>query len=81
MFGHESGASRLALAALCRLLADRSVRWLDAQMHTPHLATLGAQQIARREYLAILRRPLPSDPLPIGSWHGRLAGFRPADLA
>lgn len=81
MFSLRSGASKVALAALCRLLHNHGIGWLDAQMHTPHLATLGAQQIARREYLAILRRPLPSDPLPIGSWHGRLAGLRPADLA
>ncbi len=81
MFSLRSGASKVALAALCRLLHDHGIGWLDAQMHTPHLATLGAQQIARCEYLAILRRPLPTDTLPIGSWHGRLAGLRPADLA
>lgn len=60
MFSRQSGASRLALAALCRLLAERGVRWLDAQMHTPHLAALGARQIRRSEYLSCLADREPS---------------------
>ncbi len=81
MFSHRSGASKLALAALCRLLHDHGTGWLDAQMHTPHLATLGARQLARRDYLAILRQPDPSGALPPDNWQGLLRGLRPADLA
>ncbi len=54
MFSRESGASKLALAVLCRLLDERGVRWLDTQMHTPHLASLGARQMRRNDYLALL---------------------------
>lgn len=67
MFSHRSGGSKIALAALCRLLAEHQVRWLDAQFHTPHLASLGALQIPRAHYLQALHTP-PTTHLPSGSW-------------
>lgn len=79
MFGHESGASRLALAALCRLLADRSVRWLDAQMPAPHLASLGAQQMRRDVYLTHLAKPAPAPPS-CGEWTSRCPRWSAVDF-
>ena len=35
---------------------------IDCQVHTPHLASLGAREISRTEYLAGLKTLL--DPLP-----------------
>lgn len=67
MYGSESGASTLALAALCRLLGQHGVTWLDAQMHTPHLARLGARMISRVEYQHRLAAD-PSPSLPAASW-------------
>lgn len=54
MFSHKSGASTIALAALCRLLSEHGTHWLDAQMPTAHLITLGVRKIPRRDYLQLL---------------------------
>lgn len=67
MFSLESGASSLALAALCRFLAQEGVRWLDAQMTTPHLRSLGVQCVRRTDYLAMLS-PAPSKAVPSLDW-------------
>ena len=80
MFSRESGGSRIALAALCRLLAAHGVRWLDAQMPTPHLASMGARSIPRREYLALLGQPASAG-LAATGWQDALNGLRCADLA
>lgn len=80
MFSHRSGGSKIALAALCRLLAEHQARWLDAQFHTPHLASLGALQIPRARYLEILQSPASSG-LGIGSWQHLYHDLRVSDLA
>ena len=65
MFQRESDASKVALVALVDLLiADGAAgRLLDVQWATDHLATLGAVELPRREYLrrldAALAVPLP----------------------
>ncbi len=56
-FYRRAGASKAALLALVRLL-DRAdgPRLLDVQWSTPHLASLGAVEIARADYHARLDR-------------------------
>ena len=54
MFSLCSQASSLALFALSRTLADWGWRWIDAQLHNPHLALLGGQAMARTDYLRLL---------------------------
>jgi leucyl/phenylalanyl-tRNA--protein transferase len=56
MFYHEPWASKLALLHLLDHLADRGLDWIDIQVMTPHMERLGARNIARREFLALLRR-------------------------
>ena len=80
MFSHASGGSKVALAALCRLLAEHGVRWLDAQMHTPHLASLGARQMPRHDYLRVLAEP-DAGQLPQANWSQLLTGIRACDVA
>jgi leucyl/phenylalanyl-tRNA---protein transferase len=69
MFHRRSDASKAALAGLVWLLADARVdrcgeRFVDVQWLTPHLAHLGASEVSRRRYLAMLDRavqlPLPA---------------------
>ncbi|MCX7555245.1 leucyl/phenylalanyl-tRNA--protein transferase [Xanthomonadaceae bacterium JHOS43] len=79
MFSAESGGSKVALAALCRLLHAHGVPWLDAQMHTPHLATLGARSMSRGDYLRALSRPRPAQ-LPTGPWTHLLTDTRAHDF-
>jgi leucyl/phenylalanyl-tRNA--protein transferase len=61
MFHRAPDASKVALLGLAERLAPDAL--LDVQWLTPHLASLGAVEIARAEYLArlgpALRRPLP----------------------
>jgi len=67
MFHHETDASKAALVHLVELLradgCDGAGRLLDVQWVTPHLASLGAVEVTRDRYLALLadalRLPLP----------------------
>ena len=54
MYSAVSGASKIALAGLCRVLADRGFAIIDCQMTSAHLQTLGATLIPRRRFIAIL---------------------------
>lgn len=63
MFHHARDASKVALVHLVDMLRCDDGALLDVQWVTPHLATLGAVEISRREYLDRLRRAL-SRPLP-----------------
>jgi leucyl/phenylalanyl-tRNA--protein transferase len=62
-------ASKVALAALAELLrrAGAEGRLLDVQWQTPHLASLGAVELPREEYLQRLALALP---LPAPDWSG-----------
>jgi leucyl/phenylalanyl-tRNA--protein transferase len=70
MFSHRTDASKIALAHLCAFLADREVEMIDCQMHTSHLASLGAEPIPRADFLAALQG-LTADPslgCGVGRW-------------
>src|SRR5262245_37299787 len=56
MFHRESWASKLALLHLVEHLRSHGLDWLDIQVMTPHMLHLGAREISRREFLALLRR-------------------------
>ena len=51
MFSVATDASKVALVRLVELLRDNGATLLDVQWVTPHLATLGAVEIPRTEYL------------------------------
>jgi leucyl/phenylalanyl-tRNA--protein transferase len=63
MFHHARDASKVALVALVDALRGNDAGMLDVQWSTPHLATLGAIEIPRSEYLVRLLRALKA-PLP-----------------
>ena len=63
MFHAERDASKVALVHLVDLLRGNADALLDVQWVTPHLATLGAVDIPRSEYLHRLQRALQL-PLP-----------------
>ena len=67
MFHHESDASKVALVALVEMLRSSAFALLDVQWCTPHLASLGAIEISRRHYLALLRPALEQAPTAL-SW-------------
>jgi leucyl/phenylalanyl-tRNA---protein transferase len=51
MFAREADASKMALAFLVRQLARWGFSMIDCQMSTAHLASLGAREIPRRDFL------------------------------
>ena len=67
MFGTVSGASKVALLALCQTLAFWRWPLLDAQVQSDHLETLGAQSISRQDFLGDVA-DLVNQPGCIGSW-------------
>lgn len=51
MFSHATDASKVALATLVRQLQAWAFQLIDCQLPTPHLFSLGAEEIRRREFL------------------------------
>jgi leucyl/phenylalanyl-tRNA--protein transferase len=58
MFHHARDASKIAVAELVAHLRARGFALLDVQLLTPHLASLGAVDVSRRDYLARLATAL-----------------------
>jgi len=56
MFSRENDASKIAFVTLVERLKMRGVELIDCQLHTTHLASLGARDIARTEFIEILDR-------------------------
>ena len=54
MFSTTRDASKVSLVSLVGRMKIRGFTLLDTQFLTPHIATLGASEIPRREYLLIL---------------------------
>ena len=51
MFAHATDASKIALAALVCLCRREGVRLIDCQQNTGHLASLGAREMERSQFL------------------------------
>jgi leucyl/phenylalanyl-tRNA---protein transferase len=68
MFHLKRDASKIALFYLCNYLVNNDYILIDAQQSTPHLASLGATTLARRSFLALLKKAvtLPSE---YAKWH------------
>jgi leucyl/phenylalanyl-tRNA--protein transferase len=54
MFHREPDASKLALLFLIEHLRSRGATWLDCQVMTPHMVAIGAREITRARFLAML---------------------------
>jgi leucyl/phenylalanyl-tRNA--protein transferase len=63
MFARASDASKIALAALVRLLLREKVRVIDCQQNTRHLASLGARESGRADFLAHVRTAVDAAPI------------------
>ena len=61
MFSRRTDASKIALAYLCARLRKDGFVLLDTQFLTAHLASLGAIEISRRRYHALLAVALEVD--------------------
>jgi leucyl/phenylalanyl-tRNA--protein transferase len=56
MFARQTDASKIALAALVAFARSHGLAWIDCQQNTKHLASLGAQEMPRAEFLKLVRR-------------------------
>ena len=77
MFSRRTDASKIAIAHLVRFLGEQGFGLIDCQMSTPHLASLGAREIPRSDFIARLSeltaRPAAQSRWPTdgaaGAWH------------
>ncbi|MEH6408853.1 MAG: leucyl/phenylalanyl-tRNA--protein transferase [Leeuwenhoekiella sp.] len=55
MFAEVSNASKVALISLSRKLEQENYKFIDCQVYTDHLSSMGALEIPRTEFLDLLR--------------------------
>ncbi|MEP2058290.1 MAG: leucyl/phenylalanyl-tRNA--protein transferase [Maribacter litoralis] len=55
MFSLTSNASKFAFIKLAEELGQKGYKVIDCQLHTNHLASMGAKEIPRKEFMAILK--------------------------
>ncbi len=55
MFSTKSDASKVALVALCEYCKEKNYKFIDCQVPTNHLKSMGAVEISRENFLQILR--------------------------
>ncbi|HSH69304.1 MAG TPA: leucyl/phenylalanyl-tRNA--protein transferase [Deferrisomatales bacterium] len=68
MFSRATDASKVAIVHLARQLQRWEFPLLDCQVHNPHLETLGAERIPRKQFLAALDAHCTRPPVP-APWH------------
>jgi leucyl/phenylalanyl-tRNA--protein transferase len=54
MFTRVSNASKFGFVKLIEKLRTENIRLIDCQVHTPHLESLGAEEIPRKDFLRYL---------------------------
>ena len=54
MFSLKSNASKFALIRLNEELIKKNYKLIDCQVYTKHLASLGAEEISREDFLKIV---------------------------
>ena len=59
MFSHVSNASKFAFISYVQQLQKENVQLIDCQLHTPHLESLGAVMISRKNFIDMLRQHIP----------------------
>jgi leucyl/phenylalanyl-tRNA--protein transferase len=58
MFSRAPDASKVALVELARQLSAWGFRFIDCQLPSPHLASLGAEEVRRRKFMLLLAQAL-----------------------
>ena len=67
MFSHQNNASKAGFIQLCRTLSYFQFQLVDCQVYTRHLARMGAYNIPRPRFMALLNEAL-QQPNHQGSW-------------
>lgn len=80
MFSAATHGSKVALIALCRALHGWGFALLDAQVASPHLSTLGAFEMPRKEFVAHVAQA-SCEPFAPTSWAAKWPIPQAAQLA
>jgi len=56
MFATQSNASKFAFIKYVQLLQEKGVEVIDCQVYTPHLESLGAEFISRKDFTRLLKK-------------------------
>lgn len=75
MFSRRTDASKIAIAYLAKQLERDEFGMIDCQMNTPHLASLGAREIPRDEFIRRLQELIHCPP--INLWRFEPDLFKP----
>jgi leucyl/phenylalanyl-tRNA--protein transferase len=76
MFSRKTNASKIALAHLSKQLEYWDFGLIDCQMNTSHLASLGAREIPREEFIRRLQKLINYSNVPTsGEWRLAAANF------
>jgi leucyl/phenylalanyl-tRNA---protein transferase len=67
MFHTKPDASKVALFYLIEFAKKYNFLFIDSQIYTPHLDSLGAKEITRKKYLSLLNEALKIDTIK-GKW-------------
>jgi leucyl/phenylalanyl-tRNA---protein transferase len=67
MFSRERDASKVALARLVQECRARDIKMIDCQVASAHLESLGARELSRAQFVALLRQYAKR--VPSGRWH------------
>lgn len=63
MFTTVTDGSKIALAALVAFCRHHGIGLIDCQQNTRHLASLGAREISREDFLGVVRKALVEPPV------------------
>ncbi len=66
MFSLEPDASKVALARLVQECLARDIKVIDCQVASAHLASLGAREVSRSQFVSLLRQYVRRSPA--GGW-------------
>jgi leucyl/phenylalanyl-tRNA---protein transferase len=69
MFSRQRDASKVALARLVDECRARDIRLIDCQVASAHLASLGAREVSRAQFVALLRQHARR--MPRGTWRSQ----------
>ena len=58
MFSKKSNASKVALVSLSKFAMEQGLRFIDCQVTTDHLLSLGAEEMSRKDFLEMLQHEL-----------------------
>jgi leucyl/phenylalanyl-tRNA--protein transferase len=63
MFTTVTDGSKMALASLVSVCLKHGIPAIDCQQNTRHLASLGAQEMPRADFLALVQQACPKPPI------------------